>query len=93
MHKINGNGINEPLNILEEIVVNHTFGIIIGLFIIIVIGVLIYGLSESFIFNKMQKIVITIIVIVILGSFGSYATYLHHQVNEYHKFEDQIKEN
>lgn len=93
MHKINGYGISKPLNMLEELVVNHTFGIIIGLFIIIVIGVLIYGLLESFIFNTMQKIVILIIAIVILFGFGGYATYLHHQVNEYHKFEDQIKEN
>lgn len=93
MYKRNGYGDNEPLNMLEEIVVNHTFGIIIGLFIIVVIGILIYGLTESFIINKTQKIVITIITIVILVGFGSYAGYLHHQVNNYHKYEDQLKQN
>lgn len=93
MYKRNGYGDNEPLSMLEKIVVDHTFGILIGLFIIVVIGILIYGLTESFIFNKMQKIVITIIAIVILGGFGSYAIYLHHQVNNYHKFEDKLKKN
>lgn len=93
MYKRNGLGDNEPLSMLEKIVVDHTFGILIGLFIIVVIGILIYGLTESFIFNKTQKIVITIIAIVILGGFGSYATYLHHQVNNYHNFEDKLKKN
>lgn len=91
MYKRNSFGINEPLNYFQSIIVEHTIGILIFLLILIAIGVLFYCLMEGFMLNKVQITVVTILVVIIVGSYSAYAINLHHQVNEYNKFEDNLK--
>lgn len=91
MHKRNSFGINEPLNYLQSIIVEHTIGILIFLLVVIAIGLFVYCAVEGFKLNKIQLIVITILVVIVVGSYSIYAATLHYQVNEYYKFEDKLK--
>ncbi|RIM48119.1 hypothetical protein BUY22_02030 [Staphylococcus cohnii] len=83
---------NVPLNMFEEIIINHTLMIFLGLIIIIAIGVLVYCVFEGFILNKKQITLIIILSIVILGVFGLYANHLHNQVEDYETFEKKLEE-